>query len=190
MQITMVIKQREWRKQIHTICTYVKDVLRKCFIFNCMQNRLISRLDVPISEEPSTPPPPPAPATKLPELRQILKAAKPFVGSCIGSSTGCAICVLVLGRLPLGTAPTACTGPCFVGTFGSCGSLLGRVFSETTVICTELFRQGLLDAETFIADSEFGRYMSNASPYTMEVKKSLLNADFLVANNNQNIFPL
>lgn len=83
------------------------------------------------------------------------------------------MCVLVLGRLPLGTAPPACTGPCFVGTFGSCGSLLGRVFSETTVICTELFRQGLLDVETFVADAEFGKFMHNNSPYTMQVKKKI-----------------
>lgn len=109
-------------------------------------------------------------APKLPDLRTILKATKPFVGSCIGSSTGCAICVLVLGRLPLGTAPTACTGPCFVGTFGSCGSLLGRVFAETTVICTELFRQGYLDADTFVADAEFGKYLLETSPYTLQVK--------------------
>ncbi|CAL8082297.1 unnamed protein product [Orchesella dallaii] len=133
--------------------------------------RLDSTLAAAAEEPPSTPAPAPAPAppgSKLPELRQILKAAKPFVGSCVGSTTGCAMCVLVLGRLPLGTLPAACTGPCFVGTFGSCGGLLGRVFSETTVICTELFKQGLLDADTFVADAEFGKYLAETSPYTMQ----------------------
>jgi len=68
--------------------------------------------------------------------------------------------------------PAACTGPCFVGTFGTCGSLLGRVFSETTVICTELFRQGLLDLDTFLADAEFGRRMATDSPKTLLVDDS------------------
>lgn len=121
------------------------------------------------SDAPSTTPS--SPTSKLPELRQILKAAKPFVGSCIGSTTGCAMCVLVLGRLPLGAVPAACTGPCFVGTFGSCGSLLGRVFSETTVICTELFRQGLMDPETFMADAEFGKQLHEQFPTTMQVSE-------------------
>jgi len=132
---------------------------------------IFRRLDVPINEDPTTIAPPHSEGgAKLPELRQILKAAKPFVGSCIGSTTGCAVCVLVLGRLPLGAVPAACTGPCFVGTFGTCGSLLGRVFSETTIICTELFRQGLLDVDTFIADAEFGRKMATESPRTLFVR--------------------
>jgi len=124
-------------------------------------------MDIPIDSEPPSTPAPLAP--KLPELRQVLKAAKPFVGSCIGSTTGCAMCVLVLGRLPLGVVPAACAGPCFVGTFGSCGSLLGRVFSETTVICTELFKQGFIDTETFIADAEFGKKMSQESQTVLQV---------------------
>lgn len=82
------------------------------------------------------------------------------------------MCVLVLGRLPLGAVPAACTGPCFVGTFGSCGSLLGRVFSETTVICTELFRQGIIDTETFVADAEFGQMMLQQFPETLQVSQT------------------
>ncbi|CAG7832091.1 unnamed protein product [Allacma fusca] len=127
---------------------------------------LTTRFDIPIVSEDvtsTTAPPPPAPKP-LPELRQVLKASKPFVGSCVGAATGCAMCVLVLGRLPLGTLPPACTGPCFVGVFGSCGALLGRAFSETTVICTELFRQGYLDIDTFLADAEFGRQIIQQSP--------------------------
>lgn len=125
----------------------------------------------PSTDAPPPPPPPPPSPSKLPELRQVLKAAKPFMGSCIGSTTGCAMCVLVLGRLPLGAVPAACTGPCFVGTFGSCGSLLGRVFAETTIICTELFKQGHLDISTFIADAEFGRILAHQDPMTLKVRQ-------------------
>lgn len=114
-------------------------------------------------------PAPPPPTSKLPDLRGILRNAKPFVGSCIGASTGCSVCVVVLGRLPLGALPAACTGPCFVTTFANCGALLGRVFAETTVVCTELFRQGLLDLDTFLVDAEFGNQLRNESPLVLSV---------------------
>ncbi|OXA53920.1 hypothetical protein Fcan01_10889 [Folsomia candida] len=111
------------------------------------------------------------------DLRLILKAAKPFVGTCIGASTGCAMCVLVLGRLPLSAVPAICSGPCFVGTFGGCGALLARASAETTVICTELFRQGYLEVDMFVADAEFGKDMMNNNPTAMRIR-SLINFTF------------
>jgi len=113
--------------------------------------------------------PAPSPGPKLPDLRGILKGVMPFVGGCVGAATGCSVCVVVLGRLPLGGLPAICTGPCFVTTFANCGALLGRTFAETTVVCTELFRQGRLDLETFLVDAEFGNRLAKESIHTLRV---------------------
>jgi len=113
---------------------------------------------------------------KLPELRQLLKVTKPFVGGCLGASSGCAMCILAFAQLPLGMVPAACTGSCMLGIFGTCGGLLARVVSESTVICTELFRQGLLELDTFLADAEFGRRLATDSPRTLLVNDPKINS--------------
>ncbi|XP_019614019.1 PREDICTED: uncharacterized protein LOC109461980 [Branchiostoma belcheri] len=102
-------------------------------------------------------------------------------GECVGDSVGCGICFGV-GALSNGAAGAiACITPCTLSIGGACGNAIALGVGEAvnvlrnTVICTELFAQGHLDAQTYLADAAFGRQLATEFPHVMEGYHTLAN---------------
>ncbi|XP_019614016.1 PREDICTED: uncharacterized protein LOC109461978 [Branchiostoma belcheri] len=103
------------------------------------------------------------------------------IGTCAGNSVGCGICFGV-GALSNGAAGAiACITPCTLSIGGACGNAIAlsvgeaAMFLRNTVICTELFAQGHLDAQTYLADAAFGRQLAADYPHVMEGYHTLAN---------------
>ncbi|XP_035689878.1 uncharacterized protein LOC118425159 [Branchiostoma floridae] len=95
------------------------------------------------------------------------------IGECIGEVAGCAVCfgTRVLFESSILDSAAACAEPCAFGIGGTCGNAIGEGIGDAvaaTVICTELFVQGHLDAQTYLADAAFGRQLAAESPHVME----------------------
>ncbi|CAH1238273.1 Hypp5554 [Branchiostoma lanceolatum] len=100
------------------------------------------------------------------------------IGACAGTAVGCGICFGVLSWFTFGISAAACVGPCALGIGGACGSAVGMGIGEATsgkIICTELFAQGHLDAQTYLADAAFGRQLAAESPHVMDGYHTLAN---------------
>ncbi|CAH1238272.1 Hypp5554 [Branchiostoma lanceolatum] len=95
------------------------------------------------------------------------------IGECIGESAGCAVCfgTRVLFESSILDSAAACLEPCVSGIGGACGNAIGEGIGaavDATIICTELFVQGHLDAQTYLADAAFGRLLAAESPHVMD----------------------
>eukprot|EP00058_Branchiostoma_floridae_P009634 XP_002595122.1 hypothetical protein BRAFLDRAFT_67904 [Branchiostoma floridae] len=95
------------------------------------------------------------------------------IGECIGEVAGCAVCfgTRVLFESSILDSAAACAEPCAFGIGGTCGNAIGEGIGDAvaaTVICTELFAQGHLDGQTYLADAAFGRQLAAESPHVME----------------------
>ena len=95
----------------------------------------------------------------------------PQIGGCIGSVFGCSICFGYLMTYDVTALPAVCYGPCAVGTSGACIALFanGVQFKMSqTVICTELFAQGQLSWDSYIADAAFGARVAATNPQALQ----------------------
>ncbi|XP_078669350.1 uncharacterized protein LOC144910291 [Branchiostoma floridae x Branchiostoma belcheri] len=100
------------------------------------------------------------------------------IGTCAGSAVGCGVCVGILSFFTLGIGAAACVAPCALGIGGTCGAAAATGISEASsgkIICTELFAQGHLDAQTYLADAAFGRQLAAEFPHVMEGYHTLAN---------------
>ncbi|XP_078572105.1 uncharacterized protein LOC144859380 [Branchiostoma floridae x Branchiostoma japonicum] len=113
------------------------------------------------------------PVTEQGGRRRLLlsQATAGAIGQCVVAGVGCSVCVGILSFFTLGIGAAACIAPCSLGIAGACGNAAGQGISEATsgkIICTELFAQGHLDAQTYLADAAFGRQLAAESPHVME----------------------
>jgi hypothetical protein len=103
-------------------------------------------------------------------ITPLLAEIAPNIMSCFGVLFGCMNCVMlrnVFDRTGIG-----CMVPCASNQGHACGNAWGGFLSvwlkSRSVVCTELYQQGRLDTETFLADGSFGQRLEIADPLVME----------------------
>ncbi|XP_066301821.1 uncharacterized protein [Branchiostoma lanceolatum] len=108
----------------------------------------------------------------------LSQATAGAIGNCVGTAVGCGICFGILSFFTFGVGAAACVAPCTVGIGSTCGTAAAMGASEASsgkIICTELFAQGHLDAQTYLADAAFGRQLAADSPHVMDGYHTLAN---------------
>ncbi|XP_050691967.1 uncharacterized protein LOC126983320 isoform X2 [Eriocheir sinensis] len=100
------------------------------------------------------------------------------IGGCLGSVAGCSFCFIFILSRNVSVTPGVCMGPCGVGVSGACISLFAKGIEykkgnveykmvPETVICTELFTQGQLSWESYIADAAYGTRLAGKDPQAL-----------------------
>ncbi|XP_019636207.1 PREDICTED: uncharacterized protein LOC109478829 [Branchiostoma belcheri] len=106
----------------------------------------------------------------------LSQATTGAIVGCGGVIAGCGVCIGILSFFTFGISAAACVGPCAVGIGGTCSTAAGLGIHEAaSIICTELFAQGQLDAQTYLADAAFGRQLAAEFPHVMEGYHTLAN---------------
>ncbi|XP_063840240.1 uncharacterized protein LOC135089020 [Scylla paramamosain] len=103
---------------------------------------------------------------KHPDFQQFV----PQIGGCLGTVIGCSICFVHILSNDIPVMPSVCFGACAVGVSGSCIALVAggiRYKMSTTVICTELFTQGQLSWDSYIADAAYGARVAATNPQAL-----------------------
>jgi len=104
------------------------------------------------------------------------KAAIPQMFGCIGTTSGCTFCFIFLFFSTVHINPGVCMGACGVAIGGSCSTMLSLGIQRTlhqTVVCSELYRQGLLPSQSYIADASFGLKLSRTHPESLEMYRTV-----------------
>ena len=121
-------------------------------------------------------------------LPPILADTIPNLLGCFGINLGCMACVAIRATVdanPLG----GCLPPCAANIGNGCGNawgvFLSKELSAKSVVCTELFNQGYIDAETFLADSQFGALLESKDPLVLKGYRMLANPLVAVARSSQ-----
>ncbi|XP_050691968.1 uncharacterized protein LOC126983320 isoform X3 [Eriocheir sinensis] len=94
----------------------------------------------------------------------------PQLGACLGVTGGCSYCFIFILMRNVTVNPGVCMGACAVAISASCGSLYAKGVQyemEHTVICTELFTQGQLSWESYIADAAYGTRLAAKDPQAL-----------------------
>lgn len=100
----------------------------------------------------------------------------PELFNCVGSTVGCLFCYMLVFYIEVDIGVGACMGACGVAVGGTCSVVLGRGvqrMSQQTVICTELYRQGLMPGFSYLADANYGNKLNRTNPEAMQVYRSL-----------------
>ena len=104
------------------------------------------------------------------------KALIPQMLGCIGAASGCTFCFIFIFFSTVKISPGVCMGACGVAVGGSCTTVIGLGIQRTlhqTVICTELYRQGYLSTEAYLADANFGLKLNKTHPEALRLYRSL-----------------
>jgi hypothetical protein len=112
----------------------------------------------------------------------------PNILGCFGINLGCMACVVIRATVdanPLG----GCLPPCAANIGNGCGNAWGVFLSKEltakSVVCTELFSQGLIDTETFLADSQFGAKLESNDPLVLKGYRVLASPFVAAAQRSQ-----
>lgn len=104
------------------------------------------------------------------------KAIFPQMLGCMGSCMGCWFCFIFLMYTTVHISTGVCMGACGVAVGGSCGTLAALGYQRMlhqTVICTELFQQGYMSREAYLADAKFGLRLNRNHPEAMKMYRTL-----------------
>ena len=105
-----------------------------------------------------------------------LRPAFPAMLNCFGSTLGCLFCYVFLFYQQVSIDPGACQGACGVAVGGACGTVAGmgiEKITQQTVICSELYRQGFMSYESYLADARFGMKLKASHPKVVDVYRAL-----------------
>lgn len=104
------------------------------------------------------------------------KSVVPQMLGCFGSTGGCSFCFFIILYSELHVNPGVCMGACGVAVGGSCTAMLAAGILRTmhqTLICTELYRQGYMSFESYLADASFGYKLNKTHPETYHVYRAV-----------------
>ncbi|XP_045118636.1 uncharacterized protein LOC123508786 isoform X2 [Portunus trituberculatus] len=99
-----------------------------------------------------------------------VRAFIPQLGGCLGATGGCSYCFVFIMGSNVTVNPGVCMGACAVAVGASCSSLVAKGVEYQiahTVICTELFAQGQLSWDSYIADAAYGARVAATNPQAL-----------------------
>ncbi|KAK8403689.1 hypothetical protein O3P69_000055 [Scylla paramamosain] len=99
-----------------------------------------------------------------------VRAFIPQLGGCLGATGACSFCFVFIMATNVTVNPGVCMGACAVAVGASCSSLFAKGVEYQmahTVICTELFTQGQLSWDSYIADAAYGARVAATNPQAL-----------------------
>ncbi|CAG0913625.1 unnamed protein product [Notodromas monacha] len=101
-------------------------------------------------------------------ISRLLGYSAANILACMGKTAGCMVCISY--RSAIDKSSVSCIAAC--ASIGStCSIAAGRVMAQynvdNSVICTELFSQGRLDASSYLIDAGFGARLMETDPHVL-----------------------